>query len=116
MTSLALTELDKDAIMRQIAEFVMVAEKMDDPEIADALREVAVTIRYPDIPPAAAQKHIIKLQALSAKCAVSATWYKTYGKAGELEKFKKDMYYTLRDALDKLVDAIKYVIRGYGMT
>lgn len=50
---------------------------------------------------------------MSAKFGVMATWYTTVqkGPAGSSNNIKKNVYYTMKDSLDKLVDALKYVAR-----
>jgi hypothetical protein len=52
------------------------------------------------------------LQAISAKLAVMARYYTTFEKGGENSK-KKNTYYTVSEAIDKLVDSLKYSAR-YG--
>jgi hypothetical protein len=54
-----------------------------------------------------------KLQAMSAKFAVLATYYTTIAKgpSGSVNNTKKNVYYTMKDSIDKMVDALKYVAK-----
>lgn len=104
-------------ILEQVEEFKAISEFMEDPALDEALAMVLNAISKPDVKFAEAAKIINKIQALATKFAFMATYYKTVGYDGQTEKekrtqrYKKDMYYTARDALDKLADAVKYVVR-----
>jgi hypothetical protein len=67
----------------------------------------------PDIPSSQAVVLISKLQAMSAKFGVLATWYTTVekGPSGSVNNTKKHVYYTMKDSIDKLVDSLKYVAK-----
>jgi hypothetical protein len=99
-----------------IAEFVELSEFVDDEDVNELLARVVKVIAKPDVPPGKAVVLINELQALSAKFAVLATWYTTVkkGPAGSPNNHKKNLYHTLRDATDRLVDALKYTVR-YGV-
>lgn len=55
---------------------------------------------------------IVELQALATKFALLATYYATIGKAGTDESHKKNVYFTLKDSITKLVDSLKYAARS----
>lgn len=57
-------------------------------------------------------KVLNRLQALSGLLAVRRNYFKTIGKADRAERYKKDNYYTAVDALDKLVNSLKYQAQG----
>ena len=64
----------------------------------------------PDVPAAKATLLITQLQAYSAKFAMMAAWYSHVKKD---DRSKKNMYYAIREATDKLVDALKYSVRNF---
>ena len=99
-------------IISSVHEFVKLSEVVNDPDLDEALAYVVKLIEKPDVPPAAAVRTIVKLEALSAKFAFAQTFYKTFGKSGTEERYKKDVYYTARDAIERLVDALKYIVRA----
>lgn len=99
-------------ILNSIHEFKQLHDLVQDDELDTALAAVVQLISKPDVSAGEVPRAIVKLQALSAKFAFAATYYKTFGKSGANERYKKDVYYTARDAIDKLVDALKYVVRA----
>jgi hypothetical protein len=106
------TQNDVDIdIITSVTEFVKLSEAINDPALDEALAYVVKLIEKPDVPPSAAVRTIVKLEALSAKFAFAQTFYKTFGKSGTEERYKKDVYYTARDAIERLVDALKYIVR-----
>jgi hypothetical protein len=50
---------------------------------------------------------------MSAKFGMLATYYTTIAKgpSGSINNTKKNVYYTMKDSLDKLVDSLKYLAR-----
>lgn len=103
--------MDKTTIelINDVSEFIDIAEYMNDDELTAALAEVAKLIANPDITPLKAQILLIKLQAYSAKFAMLASWYANVKKD---ERPKKNVYYSARDATDRLCDALKYMVRS----
>jgi hypothetical protein len=93
-------------------EFVKISQTMNDPDLDEALRYIIKLIEKPDIPPKTAVTVIVRLEALSAKFAFAQSYYKTFGKAGTDERYKKDVYYTAREATVRLVDSLKYIVRA----
>lgn len=100
-------------LMNQIAEFNKINEFMEDEELEKALVMVVKIISRPDVPPQSAVVAINTLQAFATKFAILATWYSTVEKdrAGTVNNTKKQVYYTMKEALDKLVDGLKYSAR-----
>jgi hypothetical protein len=100
-------------LINQITEFNDIHEFMQDKDLDEALAIIVKILMKPDIPATQAPVLISKLQAMSAKFGVMATWYTTVqkGPAGSSNNIKKNVYYTMKDSLDKLVDALKYVAR-----
>ena len=94
----------------KITEFNDMSEYMQDKDLDLALDLIIKLISKPDVPAASAPALIVKLQAISAKLAMQARYYTTFEKGGENSK-KKNTYYTAAEAIDKLVDALKYSAR-----
>ena len=97
----------------KVTEFNDMSEYMQDKDLDIALDLIVKLISKPDVPPGTAPSLIVKLQAISAKLAMQARYYTTFEKGGENSK-KKNTYYTAAEAIDKLVDALKYSAR-YGI-
>lgn len=100
-------------LINQVSEFADIHEFVADEGLDDALAAIVKIIAKPDIPPTQALTLIAKLQALSAKFGILATWYSTAAKGptGSQNNIKKNLYFTLKDSLDKLVDALKYIVK-----
>jgi hypothetical protein len=99
-------------IINEITEFNDMKEFMGDPDLDYALDLIIKLITKPDVPSSKAPDLIIKMQALSAKFAMLSRFYTTFEKGGENAK-KKNVYYTAEEAINRLVDALKYSAR-YG--
>jgi hypothetical protein len=97
-------------LLNEINQFNEISEYMQDSELTEALGVIAKLISNPDIPPAKAMLIITKLQSYSAKFAMLASWYSHVKKD---ERAKKNIYYSAKEALDKLVDALKYSVRTF---
>jgi hypothetical protein len=99
--------------INQITEFNDVHEFMNDADLDEALALIVKIMMKPDIPSSQAVVLISKLQAMSAKFGVLATWYTTVekGPSGSVNNTKKHVYYTMKDSIDKLVDSLKYVAK-----
>lgn len=99
--------------INKITEFNDVHEFMNDADLDEALALIVKIMMKPDIPSSQAVVLISKLQAMSAKFGVLATWYTTVekGPSGSVNNTKKHVYYTMKDSIDKLVDSLKYVAK-----
>jgi hypothetical protein len=99
-------------LVSQITEFNDLHEFMTDEEVDRALHLVVkLLMNKGTVSPALAPKLIVELQALSTKFAILGTYYQSIGKKGTVEAHKKNVYYTLKDSLSKLVDSLKYVAK-----
>jgi hypothetical protein len=96
----------------ELTEFNDMKEFMNDKDLDYALDLMIKLIAKPDVPSSKAPDLIVKMQALSAKFSMLARFYTTFEKGGENAK-KKNVYYTAEEAINKLVDALKYSAR-YG--
>jgi len=107
-----LTEKPLIELISEVTEFNDMKEYMNDPDLDYALDLIIKLITKPDVPSSKAPDLIIKMQALSAKFAMLSRFYTTFEKGGENAK-KKNVYYTAEEAINRLVDALKYSAR-YG--
>lgn len=100
-------------LISSITEFNDLHEYMKDEQLDRALATIVKLLMNPDVPSAKAPMLIIELQALSAKFAVLASYYTTIAKdkSGSVNNNKKNIYYTANEAIDRLVDALKYSAR-----
>lgn len=100
-------------LISEITEFNDLHEFMKDEHLDKVLSIVVKLLMNPDVPAAKAPQLIIELQAMSTKFSVLASIYSTImkDKAGTDNNNKKNVYYSVKEALDKLVDALKYVVR-----
>lgn len=103
-------------ILETISEITAINEAkqfLQDPDFDEAMDLIIRLIMKPGMDPGKAQHLIVKLQALSTKYAIQAVIYTTIlrDKAGTDNNHKKNIYYSLKEALDKLCDALKYTAR-----
>lgn len=96
-----------------LTEFNDLKDNMQDKDLDDALDLIVKLIAKPDVPAAKAPELIVKLQAISAKFSMLKRYYMTFEK-GTAASNRKNTYATAVEAIDKLVDALKYSAR-YGM-
>lgn len=98
-------------LISEVQEFADLHKFMEDDDVDKALEYVVKLIANPNIPGVAATRAILQLQAISAKCGILASYYTNVNKDREVAK-RKNVYYSMRDAIDKLVDALKYTARN----
>lgn len=100
-------------LINQVSEFSDIHEFIQDDGLDEAMAAIVKIISKPDIPPTQALVLIAKLQALSAKFGILASWYSTAAKGptGTPNNIKKNIYYSSKEAIDKLVDSLKYIVR-----
>lgn len=104
---------DAISALNQVVEFNDIHEFLDDEQVDRALELIVGFMNDPEgVPPAKVSKLIIELQALASKFAILATYYTGIGKDGTKEVQKKNLYYSLRDAVQELVNALKYHSRA----
>lgn len=103
-------------LISNITEFNDLHEFMNDEQLDRAMSAVINIFMKPDIPAAKAHILIVELQAISAKFGILASYYSTIAKdkAGTVNNNKKNIYYSVKESVDKLVDALKYVVRYNG--
>ncbi len=101
---------DTLALVSQIDEFMELHDFMDDDDLDKALSLVVKLITKPEVPSVKAVPLIVQLQAYAAKFSMMASIYTTVkkGPAGSDNAKKKNIYYAAANAIDKLVDELKY--------
>ena len=102
-----LTEKATIDLISELTEFNDIKEYMNDKDLDYALDLIIKLIVKPDVPSSKAPDLIIKMQALAAKFAIMSRYYTTFEEGGENSK-KKNVYYTAEEAINRLVDALKY--------
>jgi hypothetical protein len=95
-------------LVSQITELNDLHDFMEDDDVDRALHLVVKLLMNKGATPANAPKLIVELQALATLFAIKATFYQSIGKAGSKEAHMKNVYFTLKDSISKLVDALKY--------
>lgn len=97
----------------KITEFNDIHEFMKDEDLDEAMALIVKIMMKPDIPSVQAVALIAKLQAMGSKFGILATYYTTIGKgpSGSINNTKKNVYYTMKETIDKLVDSLKYLAR-----
>ena len=107
------TEKNSLELISNITEFNDLHEFMKDEHLDKTLAIVVKMLMNPDVPAAKAPLLIIELQAMSTKFAILASIYSTIlkDKAGTENNNKKNIYYSVKESLDRLVDSLKYVVR-----
>ena len=103
-------------LISSITEFNDLHDYMKDEQLDKALAIIVKLLLNPDVPAAKAPHLIIELQAMSTKFSMLASYYSTVAKdkAGTTNNNKKNIYYSAKESIDKLVDALKYVVRYNG--
>lgn len=64
-----------------------------------------------NVPYAKAAALIVELQALSTDFAAKAIFYQTIGKSEPDAAHRKNIYYSMRDAMSRLSDSMKYMVK-----
>jgi hypothetical protein len=92
-----------------LAELAKVAEYVNDDDLTFAMGRVIKLISKPDIPSEILGIEIVRLQAISAKLEMLASYETNVGKT---DRAKKNLLYSAVNAIDKVVNALKYLVRS----
>jgi hypothetical protein len=95
-------------LVNEISEFTEISDYMNDEYLTEVLGLIVKLISQPDIPATAAIPLIVRLEAMSAKFAMQASYYTNVNKS---DRAKKNLYYSIVDATRRLVDALKYTTK-----
>ncbi len=101
-------------LISTITEFNNTHDFMNDEQLDRAMEIVVrLIINQGNIPAQKAAFLIVELQALSTKFAIASAQYATFdaGQARSEKAHKKNVYYTAKEAINKLVDSLKILVR-----
>lgn len=104
-------------LISTITEFNDLHQFMNDEQLDKAMEIVVnLIVRQGEVKPEKAIRLIVELQALSTKFALASAQYATFdaGQARSEKAHKKNVYYSAKEAINKLVDALKISAR-YGL-
>jgi hypothetical protein len=97
--------------LNEVYELNQISIEMGDDDLSDALDTIVKIISKPDIPPQAAVKAVVKLQAYAAAFRMKAKYYMLIQKEGDAAK-RKNIYLSMVEALERLVDSLKYLCKN----
>lgn len=102
-------------LVSRVDSFLSLSDKFVDEDLDMALSRIVKLILKPDIPAQTAVTTIVQLQAIAAKLYIEASYFKNIErpKSGTLDYEKKNMYFSIAEALNELIAALKYSVRGY---
>jgi streptomycin 6-kinase len=92
-------------LVNEVAEFSEISEIMNDDQLTDALGIIVKLMMSPDVPAQKAVGLIVQLEAYAAKFKMLASYYTNVKKD---ERAKKNLYYSANEAVQRLVDSLKY--------
>jgi hypothetical protein len=92
-------------LVNEVAEFSDISELMDDKELTEALAIIVKLMMSPDVPAQKAISLIVKLEAYAAKFKMLASYYTNVKKD---DRARKNLYYSANEAVQRLVDSLKY--------
>jgi hypothetical protein len=92
-------------LVNEVAEFAEISEMMNDDQLTDALGIIVKLMMTPDVPPQKAVGLIVQLEAYAAKFKMLASYYTNVKKD---DRAKKNLYYSANEAVQRLVDSLKY--------
>jgi hypothetical protein len=100
-------------IISDVTEFMEIETHFGDQDVDEALGTIIKLISKPNVPPAVAAPLIVKLQALSSKFALQAKVHMIYGieESKEDKSKTKNTLMTLSSEMEKLSNALKYLVR-----
>ena len=92
-------------LVNEVAEFSDISDLMNDDQLTDALGVIVKLMMNPDVPPQKAVGLIVQLEAYAAKFKMLASYYTNVKKD---DRAKKNLYYSANEAVQRLVDSLKY--------
>lgn len=114
-----MTERDKASItgenlvelLEEVYEINRVSEFMKDDDVNQALAQCVKIISKPDIPPQVASILIVKMSAMVMSFRVKAKNYMLLEKDAPNASQKKNLYMTLADSMQELINSLKYTAK-----
>lgn len=98
-------------LLQEIHEINTVSEFMQDEDVNQALAQCVKIISKPDIPPQVAAILIVKMSAMVMAFRVKAKNYMLLEKDAPNSSQKKNIYMTLADSMQELVNSLKYTAK-----
>lgn len=92
-------------LVNEVAEFSDISDLMNDEQLTDALGIIVKLMMNPDVPAQKAVGLIVQLEAYAAKFKMLASYYTNVKKD---DRAKKNLYYSANEAVQRLVDSLKY--------
>jgi hypothetical protein len=110
-----MVEEDKSVLemISAVTEFMEIHLYFKDEDVDEALGTLIKLIAKPNVPPSVAAPLVVKLQALSTKFALMGKFYMLYDtdETKEAKSRKKNTLLTLSNELEKLSNAVKYLVK-----
>ena len=106
-------EYDLPRQLSDISELNSISKFLNDPDVDFALEKVINLIVRPDVPAKLVTPLINKLQGISFSFKMKGKCYMLLRKSDPDSAQKKNMYMTLSEETEKLVQALKYTTRNY---
>lgn len=98
-------------LVNEVAEFSDISEFMEDEELTNALGLIVKLMMNPDVPSQKAIGLIVQLEAYAAKFAMLASYYTNVKKDN---RAKKNLYFSAKEATQRLCDSMKYAAKAGG--
>lgn len=108
-------ELDEEdnvlGMVSAVTELNELSKYLNDPDMDDAMDKLVRLIARPNVEHKIVAPLIVKLQALSVKFNLQSKYYMLYSVDKEEKTKKKNTYASLSDGLEKLANALKYLVK-----
>lgn len=98
-------------LLEEIQEVNSISEFMKDENVDQALAQCVKIVAKPDIPPQVAAILITKLSAMCVIFRIKAKNYMLVEKDAPKASQKKNIYLTLADSVQELINSLKYVTK-----
>ena len=98
-------------LLEEIQEINSVSQFMADENVDQALAQCVKIVAKPDIPPQVASILITKLSAMCVIFRIKAKNYMLIEKDKPNSSQKKNLYLTLADSIQELINSLKYVTK-----
>jgi len=98
-------------LVSEITEFNDISAYLQDEDVDAAMAKIINLIARPDVPPKLVAPLIVWCQALSVKFNLQAKHYMLFSTDKEDKTKKKNTYLSLSDGLEKLANALKYLVK-----
>lgn len=95
----------------EIRELVEISKFMQDDKLDEALSLMVKLTVKSDVPPGAAARLVVKLQALAGVMSAKGKYHMLFKPEADSPK-KKNVYLSVADSLNNLVNAVKYSVRA----